>query len=223
MNGIHDIGGMQGFGRIEQEVDEPVFHEEWERRTFGTMVLFLATGMARIPELRYSVERLHAQCYLETPYFRTWIHSIEEALNSRGFTQIEDLLPHSAPVGSTKSPVEHGPPLPRNFVITALTTGVPSRVESQVTPRFAPGDKVTAKNIHPAGHTRLPRYVRGKKGEIVRLHGSFAVDDRTAHHLSSDPEQVYSVRFSARELWGPSAPEKDALYIDLWESHLDAR
>ena len=223
MNGIHDIGGMQGFGRIEQEVDEPVFHEEWERRTFGTMLLFLATGIARIPELRYSVERLHAQCYLETPYFRTWIHSVEEALNSRGFTQIEDLLPHSAPVGSAKPPIEHGPPLPRNFVMTALTAGVPSRVESQVAPRFAPGDKVTAKNIHPAGHTRLPRYVRGKKGEIARLHGSFALDDRIAHHLSPDPEQVYSVRFSARELWGPSAPEKDALYIDLWESHLDAR
>jgi nitrile hydratase subunit beta len=107
--------------------------------------------------------------------------------------------------------------------MTALATGVPSRVDTQVTPRFAPGDKVIAKNINPEGHTRLPRYARGKKGEIARLRGSFAVEDRTAHHLSPDPQQVYSVRFSARELWGPSAPEKDALFIDLWESYLDAQ
>jgi nitrile hydratase subunit beta len=223
VNGIHDIGGMQGFGRVERVVNERVFHEEWERRTFGTMLLFLASGMVQISELRYSIERLQAEIYLETPYYRGWIHSIEEALNRRGLAQIEDLLPHSAPVGSAKPSLEHGPPLPKEFVMTALAAGVPSRVDTQVTPRFAVGDKVIAKNIHPEGHTRLPRYVRGKQGEIVGLRGSFAIDDRTAHHLSPEPQQVYSVRFSARELWGRSAPEKDALFIDLWESYLDAQ
>jgi nitrile hydratase len=187
------------------------------------MILFLASGIARIPELRYSVERLRAPEYLEIPYFRGWIHTMEDALNSRGLAQLEDLLPHSAPVGSAKPPVGHGPPLPKDFVLTALSTGVPSRVEIPVAPCFAVGDKIIAKNLHPAGHIRLPRYVRGKQGEIVRSHGSFAMDDRIAHHLSPDPQHVYSVRFSARELWGPNASQKDALYIDLWESYIDVR
>lgn len=222
MNGIHDVGGMQGFGKVEQEHNEPVFHEEWERRTFGTMLLFLASGIVRIPELRYSTERIYAKEYLENSYFRGWIHSIEEALNCRGLAEIENLLPHSAPIGSAQPSMEHGPPLPKDFVMAALAAGVPSRVETEAAPRFALGDTVLAKNIHPRGHTRLPRYVRGKRGEVVGLRGSFALDDRIAHHLSPDLQPVYSVRFPARELWGADASENDAIYIDLWESHLDA-
>src|SRR5258707_4755110 len=148
MNGIHDVGGMQGFGKVEQEHNEPVFHEEWERRTFGTMFLFLASGIACIPELRYSTERIYAKEYLENSYFRRWIHSIEEALNCRGLAEIENLLPHSAPIGSAQPSMDHRPPVPKDFVMAALAAGRTSRVSTQSCPRFALAYLGLAQKLH---------------------------------------------------------------------------
>jgi hypothetical protein len=107
------------------------------------------------------------------------------------------------------------------MVATALTTGVSCRIEVDTPPRFQPGDKVMAKNINPPTHTRLPRYIRGKTGVVQAQHGGFAFADTRAHGLGEKPQHVYSVRFSARELWGPEASATDAVYIDLWDDYID--
>src|SRR5258708_18382784 len=117
---------------------------------------------------------MYAKEYLENSYSRGGIHSIEEALNCRGLAEIVNLLPHSAPIGSAQPSMEHGPPLPQDFVMAALAAGVPSRVETESAPRFALGDTVLPKNTHPLVHTRLPRYVPGKPGQVVWLRGTFA-------------------------------------------------
>ncbi len=90
-----------------------------------------------------------------------------------------------------------------------------------VTAKFKPGDAVIARNMHPRGHTRIPRYARGRRGTIDRDHGVFVFPDTNAELAGETPQHVYSVRFSARELWGDDASPHDAIYIDLWDDYLD--
>lgn len=103
----------------------------------------------------------------------------------------------------------------------ALRNRRAARLDDDVPPRFRPGDRVVARNIHPVGHTRLPRYARAKRGVIDRDHGVFIFADAHAMGQGQQPRHVYSVRFTARELWGPDAAPRDAVYIDLWDDHLD--
>jgi len=95
------------------------------------------------------------------------------------------------------------------------------RVEAEVAPRFRPGDGIVARNINPPGHTRLPRYVRGKEGRIERDHGVFHFPDASAHGENDKPQHIYCVRFAAATLWGAGAPEHDSLYITLWDDYMD--
>jgi len=113
------------------------------------------------------------------------------------------------------------PVVTADMVPGLVSTGASCRVNEAVPTRFKVGDKVVARNIHPIGHTRLPRYVRGKRGEVVSDHGVFAFPDTSAHGKGEKPQRVYSVRFTARELWGPEASERDSLYIDLWDDYID--
>jgi nitrile hydratase len=112
------------------------------------------------------------------------------------------------------------PALPKEMVAIAVKTGASARAEVKTPPRFNAGDKVLARNINPATHTRLPRYVRGKHGVVQGNRGGFAFADTRAHGLGDQPQYVYSVRFEARELWGDDAPSRDAVYIDLWEAYI---
>lgn len=114
------------------------------------------------------------------------------------------------------------PALPKDQVQTAIRTGLSARAEVSSPPRFKAGEHVIARNIHPTGHTRLPRYARGKLGTVERHHGGFVFADTRAHGLGDQPQHLYSIRFEARELWGASAAERDAVYLDLWESYLEA-
>ena len=114
-------------------------------------------------------------------------------------------------------------PLPSEVVAQVVRRGVSAKRDSgRLTPRFAPGAQVVARNINPAGHTRMPRYVRGKPGRIDRIHGTFVYPDSNAHGGGEQPQPLYSVCFEAQALWGPDTPRRDSLYIDLWEDHLEA-
>jgi nitrile hydratase len=216
MNGVHDMGGMTCFGHIEREENEPVFHAPWERRVFAMRM----TGRvaANIDEGRHSNERLDPVLYLSSSYYERWLASLVMLAIEKGILTHEELETGIAQMteGSTwtslrpdeiEARVRQGAPFQRDF--------------GRLTPRFKVGDGVLARNLHPAGHTRLPRYVRGRCGVIDRIHGTFVYPDTNAHGLGEQPQPLYSVRFEARELWGPNAPVRDCLYIDLWEDYLD--
>lgn len=111
--------------------------------------------------------------------------------------------------------------LPKDMVRTAIRTGASARAEVSTPPRFKAGDAVVARNIHPTGHTRLPRYVRGRRGVVQRNHGGFVFADTRAHGLDDRPQHLYSVRFESHELWGADGVPRDAVYLDLWESYLE--
>ena len=217
MNGVHDMGGMHGMGPIQYESDEPVFHEPWEARVLALHRAVRAWAKWTTDASRHAVELIPAPEYLRVSYYEQRLHALIE------------LMVKSALV--TRAEVESGKPAPGSpkTVPALIASAVPSLVaqskpasrEVRAEARFAVGQRVRARNIHPTGHTRLPRYARGKLGTIHRDHGVFVYPDTNAHALGEKPQHLYSVRFAARELWGEQASERDAVYIDMWDDYLE--
>ncbi len=217
MNGIHDMGGMTCFGPIQREENEPIFHSPWERRVFG-MAMMTMGQVDTLDAFRHTTERMDPVHYLSSSYYEHWLAGLETVLVEKGILTKEELATGIArdTSGSTRTP------LPPEAVLAIVQRGAPvNRQTGRLTPRFKPGDRVIARNLNPSGHTRLPRYVRSKQGVIDRVHGTFVYPDTNAHGGGEQPQPVYSVRFDARELWGPAIPTHDSLYIDLWEDYLE--
>jgi nitrile hydratase subunit beta len=217
MNGVHDMGGMHGMGPIEPEANEPVFHTNWEARAFALTLAMGAWRKWNIDASRHARELIPAAEYLRMSYYEKWIAGLIELSIQRGMVTREEIDSGAPAEGSPKAV----PPLTANKVAKTLAKGGPANRDIAVAPRFQVGQRVRARNIHPAGHTRLPRYARGKLGAIDRDHGVHVFPDTNAHFLGEKPQHVYSVRFAARELWGKQAALRDAVYIDLWDDHLD--
>lgn len=217
MNGVHDLGGMHGFGPIERESDEPLFHAPWEGRVRSMMTLSVDRGYFSLDAFRLGIERMAPAAYLRAPYFERWLTSVETNLIEHGFLTREELETRVAWLrdhpATPPPPVGAAPPPP------ALRPSPPPP-PTPITPRFAIGDPVMTRNVHPAGHTRLPRYARGKRGVVDRHHGTHVFPDTNAHGLGERPQPLYVVRFAADELWGESAEPGGAVLLDLWESYL---
>jgi nitrile hydratase len=210
---VHDMGGMHGFGAIEAEPDEPVFHDAWEGRVFGLMVATSAKGL-RAGQLRPAIETIPAPEYLEASYYERWLRAVEAGLAAGGTLTPGDVDARVA------HPVEVVPTADPPFAAhlrQALQR--PNEHPPPATPgRFAAGQRVTVIRMAPSGHTRCPRYVRGVTGTVTAVHGGWPLPDRGD---ASAPETLYTVRFEQTDLWGADA-EPGALYLDLWDSYLGA-
>jgi nitrile hydratase len=217
MNGVHDMGGMHGLGPLVRERDEPVFHERWEARAMALTVA--AGGLKRwnIDASRHSREMLPAADYLRMSYYERWLAALHEMLLRSGLVTRSEIETGRPAQGAVKELS----PLTAERVAVALVAGAPYRRELNTPARFKPGDRVRARNLNPAGHTRLPRYVRGHAGTVQRRHGAYVFPDSNAHGRGEDPRHLYSVRFEAPELWGDSAAGRGAVYADLWEPYLE--
>lgn len=218
MNGIHDLGGVHGMGAVITEENEPPFHHEWERRTFSLFASLFVGGHFNVDMFRHAIERMDPAHYLEESYYEHWMHAFETLLLEKGVITPEELAGIQQP-GEASADI---PVLRQEMVQAVIMTGASARVETDIPASFRAGDRVRAKNINPVGHTRLPRYVRGKTGTIVIDHGVFITPDTVAHGLGDHPQHVYSVSFDATELWGENAPAKDTVRIDLWDDYLEA-
>ena len=212
MNGIHDMGGMHGMGPIVREKDEPVFHEVWERRAFG-----MQFQMGFWDSFRYDLERIPPALYLRMSYYERWFTVLVNRLLKTNRIAAAELESGRADPSLPKPSPSPAPDRP------ADDPGGAARQNLRVTPRFKPGQRVRSRNIHPEGHTRQPRYTRGKRGTIVRDNGVFALQDTDAdgQSLGGKPQHVYTVHFAARELWGTPASARDGVYVDLWEDYLE--
>jgi len=218
MNSVHDMGGMHGMGPIEWEKNEPVFHASWEGRAYA---LSLAMGHWQkwtLDGLRHQIERIPAADYLRMRYYEKWIAALVELTVTTGLASRDEIESGVPTPGSPRL----NPPLTAEMVPGMISHGAPASRNLPIAPRFQPGERVRARNINPIGHTRLPRYARGKLGTIHRDHGVFVFPDTNAHFLGEQPQRVYSVRFAARELWGDQASPRDAVYIDMWDKYLEA-
>jgi nitrile hydratase beta subunit len=222
MNGVHDMGGMHGLGPVEMEANEPWFHHEWERRV---LALTLATGFLgewNIDMSRHARERMPGAEYLAATYYEKWLWGLERLLVEQGLVPQSEIDARRRDPAAPVRRTGHPRMLVAENVEPLLKKGGKARVNVTMPARFAAGDRVVAHNINPTGHTRLPRYARGRAGVVDRDHGVFVFADSHAMGLGPQPQHLYSVRFAARELWGPEASERDAVYVDLWEAHLDA-
>lgn len=209
MDGIHDLGGMHGFGRIEREPDEPVFHARWEARMFA-----LASAVPFVvpfgdDQFRRELERMAPEHYLRSSYYEKWHAAVSALLREHG---VLDGPPRRWPA-----------PLPAERVDEAILAGASQACPdaADVPIRFAVGERVRTRSHMGAGHNRLPRYARGRIGTIEAIHGAFVVADRNAATGDRTPETLYTVRFDAVELWGEEADPRDQLSLDLWDPYLE--
>jgi nitrile hydratase beta subunit len=221
VNGAHDLGGMHGFGPVEIERDEPVFHREWERRAFALTLAAGYLGRWNIDQSRRAREQMEPAAYLASTYYEHWLFGLERLLDETGLVTREELEARIRGDAAAARPVPGARKLLAADVEATLRNARSSKANEDVPPRFAVGARVVTKNIHPAGHTRLPRYVRGKRGEIALDHGVWVFADTSGNGLGRRPQHLYGVRFGARELWGDGAPAADAVHLDLWDDHLE--
>jgi nitrile hydratase subunit beta len=224
MNGIHDLGGMHGFGTVEREHDEPVFHADWERVMVAIQRDAGRRGVFNADEFRHGIERMAPAHYLASSYYEHWLDGITRLLLEKGVLNEQELeartaffAEHPAVPAAVQAAV---PAMPRPRLPRAVMWS--ERAVSEQ-PRFAVGDAVLTRHDAPSGHTRLPRYARGKAGVIARLHGAHVFPDANAHGAGEQPQPLYSVRFDGRELWGAAAEPKQTVCIDLWQSYLTAQ
>jgi nitrile hydratase len=217
MNGIHDMGGMHGMGVIQAEKGEPVFHAPWEGRVFALRRAMGAWRKWNIDTSRHEIELVPPAEYLSLSYYARQFVALLEMLVKSGLvkrTEIESGV-------AAKDQPKATPALTAEKAAALVAKGVPTSRNLPVAARFEIGQLVRARNMHPAGHTRLPRYARGKIGTVQQDHGVFVFPDTNAHFLGENPQHVYSVRFSARELWGQQAAVQDSVYLDMWDDYLE--
>jgi nitrile hydratase subunit beta len=217
MNGPQDMGGAHGFGAVRPEPGEPVFHAEWERRAFALTLAMGATGEWTLDASRFARESLPAAQYLASTYYEIWLAALERQLEERELVTKGELA-----AGRAQHPAR---PLERTLaadaVLPTLGRGGPSTREAAAGPRFAAGDRVRARNLHPPTHIRLPRYVRGRVGTVADVRGCHVFPDSNAHGRGEDPRWLYTVRFDARELWGPDADPTVTVSTDAFEPYLE--
>jgi nitrile hydratase len=216
MNGVHDMGGMDGFGKVEPEPDEPVFHAAWEARVMAMNRAMGVTGAWNIDMTRFSREMLAPDVYLASSYYRKWLLGLERILLERALVDADEIAAGHA--------LRPGKPLKRKFtaadidrVLTRGSFGRPPPAPA----RFTPGARVRAKNINPLTHTRLPRYVRGHIGVVERVHGCHVFPDTVAVGKGEQPQWLYTVCFDARELWGDDADPTVRVSIEAFEPYLE--
>lgn len=240
MNGVHDMGGTHGHGPVRLEPDEPLFHAPWERRALGVTLAMGAAGGWNIDQSRAVRESLPPAQYLGSSYYQIWIAALERLLLQRGLVNEAELAAGHA----LQAPGRLPRVLQAKDVDDVLARGTPYRRDlppeatadaaaSQVAPasrgsagHFSVGDRVRARTWNPPGHTRLPRYVRGHVGTVLRCHGAHVYPD----HHAADPaalqapelaRPLYTVVFSARELWGPQGHPLDEVTVEAWEDYLE--
>jgi nitrile hydratase subunit beta len=217
MNGVHDMGGMDGFGKVEPEANEPVFHAPWEGRVIAMMRAMGAAGAWNLDMFRDAREHQPAAFYLTASYYKSWAKSIEMLMVSRGLATPDEIA-----AGRSLQPAK---PL-KHAALSAKDTPIVIKRGSYGRAAAAPalfkvGDPVRMKNIHPTTHTRLPRYARGRLGVIELVHGSQVFPDSSGLGAGDDPQWLYTVAFDGRELWGADTDPALKVSIDAFEPYLE--
>lgn len=214
MDGIHDMGGMHGFGPVPT-TEETSFHHEWERTVFGIDRVLKAMGVYNIDEKRHAIERLDPETYVSSSYFERWLYALETLLRENTSIEVDTTTPRSEPSALD--------PKVQEEILSKAEESLysPSHFDQPPQPpKFHEGDTVRVSNHAPSGHTRCPRYVRRATGTIHTHHGTFTYPDDNAHGKST-AQPLYSVAFDANELWENTNSPTHTIHLDLWENYLE--
>lgn len=216
MNGAQDLGGKMGYGPVVPEPDEPLFHGRWESRAMAITVALGALGMWNIDTSRHARESIAPVDYISLTYYQIWLRGVERLLLANSMVSEEEWRTATAlqPPAKTKNPA-----LTADRVEATIMAGGPAERDAVGKPKYTVGDAVHTRNINPTDHTRLPSYAKAKRGVIERVHGCHVFPDSNARGQGENPQWLYSVRFTAHELWGDGYSESDEVFLDVWEPY----
>jgi nitrile hydratase beta subunit len=224
VNGVHDLGGTDGLAPVVVEEQEPVWHSDWEKAAFAMFPTNFLKGHFGVDEFRYAIEQMHPAEYLLSPYYEHWVHAVEHYTVKAGVIDPQELEER------TKHYLEHpDEPLPERkdpdlvaLLENVVREGGSARRECSQPPKFAVGDRVKVADDSPFGHTRRARYIRGRTGIVEKAHGAFIYPDRAGNGEGDDPQHVYTVRFTAADLWGDQVGDPNgSVSFDAWEPYLE--
>lgn len=225
MNGVFDLAGTDGIGSVVVPESEPVFRAEWEKAVFPMFAMCFRAGFFGVDEFRHGIELIDPVVYLTSPYYEHWVHTVEHYGQKRGILDLDELDRRTEYyLANPDAPLpEHADdPELLAFVEAVVKAGATAKRDSDAPAAFQVGDLVRVERDAPQGHTRRARYVRGAVGEIVFAHGVFIYPDTAGNGLGEAPEHVYTVRFTAEELWGTGATHpQDSVYFDVWEPYIE--
>ncbi len=214
------MGGMHGFGAVAVPGAELAYHERWEPRVFAIQMLVSLERLGAGPGGRAVREEMEPAAYLAASYYERWLFSAERRLERKGTIEPGEV---ERMIGR----LEDGEPTPTHHDAAMAERAVAGlKAIEPIDPppaaaRFGCGQRVRVKRMHPAGHTRCPRYVRGAVGVIEDVRGADRLPDRAVYGADVEPEAVYSVAFRSQDLWGPSEEGVWSVALDLWESYLE--
>ena len=208
MDGVHDLGGMEGFGAVDVDPDEPTFRHAWEARTFAVAAGALGAGGFNTPMFRHAIERMDPGHYLTSSYYEHWLTAVATLLVEAGMISRRELDDRAGGF-----PLSHP---------VAVATDDVAAATPKDTPRFAVGESVRVRDVQFAGHTRCPRYVRGRRGVVVRIDPAAPIPEVEAHRSERVLDPNYSVRFEATELWNGASESNACVHVDLYERYLEA-
>jgi nitrile hydratase len=222
VKGIHDVGGMRGFGHVRVDADEPRFGADWERRVLGLNMATLVQDLYNVDENRFARERIRPATALTSTYWQLLLTAMETCLVEGGYVSAGEIEARVAELAADpgRRPPAPGPDV-EGRVEARMAGGLSRQRTVERPPRFAVGDVVTTRRTVAEGHTRLPDYARGRLGVVERVHDPYVLPDANAHGGGERPEHVYLVRFTGEELWGEADGRPASVSMDLWESYLD--
>ena len=220
MDGVHDMGGMHGFGRVVEPGAELAYHERWEPRVFAIQMLVGLEGLGAGPGGRAVREEMDPARYLAASYYERWLYSAEQRLLRRGTIAPGEVEAMMGRLSSGEAVPRHHDAAMGERMLDDLRTRMPMDPPSQEV-RFGAGRRVRVKRMHRPGHTRCPRYVRGAVGVVEAVRGADRLPDRAVYGEKVDPEPVYSVAFGSEELWGTGDEPAWRVSLDLFDSYLE--
>jgi nitrile hydratase len=215
MDGIHDLGGKQGFGPVDTEEEEEAFHTPWEARLYGIVRAMKQPPDWSIDRFRYTRECIEPVDYLTRPYFDQWLQTYAALMVGSGLASVEELASGRSRSGAANL----GPPMAPDAVAVAKKKAARFDRPGDAPAKFTAGDRVRTGEHGSSGHTRLPGYLRGRAGIILRCHGNHVLPDANVQGIEK-AEALYTVAFAAAELWPDAENRLDQIFADLWESYL---
>ena len=201
MDGVHDLGGKQGFGPVVHNANAAVFHEDWEKRINALYGVAVRAGIFNMDEYRHAIERMAPRHYMSAGYYERTLTSLATLCVEKGVVSLTDLVQRA------------GGAFP-----LALPLG-PGRSNESGRQFFDIGDRVQVRNDHVNGHVRMPGYIRGKTGVVVHISPAYPFPDAHAHGLSAEDEPTFDVRFKSTELW-PDAADEAFVHVGVFQSYL---
>jgi nitrile hydratase subunit beta len=201
MDGIHDLGGKQGFGRVRYAPKAPTFHAPWEKRVNALYSLAVKLGIFNMDEYRHAIERMEPRHYLSASYYERSLTSLATLCIEKNVVTLEELERRARGA----------------FPISAPSA--PGRTNARERSRFQPGDRVRVRDDHVAGHVRMPGYIRGKTGMVVSESPVYPFPDAHAHGVPAADEPTYDVRFRAEDLW-PNSADPALVHVGVFQSYL---